>query len=234
MGNCWVIPDIHGCFKTFKSLVEREIGLTNDDTLYLLGDYIDRGDGSKEVIDYIMYITEEGYNVNYLIGNHEKYCIDAWEADKKRLFGRSSVERDWRKHGASKTLKSFDVNSPRKIDSKYIEWMKNGKYYIELDEYILVHAGLNFGISNPFEDFHSMLWIREFKVDRTKIGGKKIIYGHVPMELSMISLFLDNPNYGFISLDNGVYYGNSSVGFGNLTAFNIDTKELVIQHNLDF
>lgn len=75
MGNRWVIPDIHGCFKTFKSLVEREIGLTKEDTLYLLGDYIDRGENSKEVIDYIIHITEESYNVNYLIGNHENIVL---------------------------------------------------------------------------------------------------------------------------------------------------------------
>ena len=233
MGNRWVIPDIHGCFKTFKSLVEREIGLTKEDTLYLLGDYIDRGENSKEVIDYIIHITEESYNVNYLIGNHEKYCIDAWEADRNRLLGRSRVERDWRKHGAANTLKSFEVNRPRKINQKYIDWMKQGKYYIELEEYVLVHAGLNFKIINPFEDLYSMMWIRDFKVNRDKIGGKKVIHGHIPMELSMINLLRDTPTYGFIALDNGVYYGNSNAGFGNLTAFNLDTKELLVQHNLD-
>ena len=41
--------------------------------------------------------------------------------------------------------------------------MKNTEYYIELDNCILVHAGFNFKIENPFEDKYSMLWLRDFK-----------------------------------------------------------------------
>lgn len=232
MRNRWVVPDIHGCLNTLKSLIESRINLSKDDAIYFLGDYIDRGPDSKGVIDYIMSLQNNGYEVRYLRGNHEDYCIKSWNADQKQFLFRSNIEKDWRKNGAKQTLDSFGVKRPRDIDKKYIDWMKNAEYYIELEDHILVHAGLNFNIPNPFEDFSSMMWIRNFKVDSNKVGGKKVIHGHVPVEMSMINLFAQSEGYNFLAIDNGIYYKNRD-GFGNLLAYNLDTKELVIQHNVD-
>ncbi len=232
MRNRWVIPDIHGHLKTLKYMIEDRLDITKSDVVYFLGDYIDRGPDSKGVIDYIMSMQNAGYEVHCLRGNHEDYCLKAWNADKKRFLGRSSIEKEWRKNGAQNTLSSFNVKRPRNIDQRYIEWMNNTKYYIELEDYILVHAGLNCSIDNPFEDTKSMMWIRDFKVDVNKIGGKKVIHGHVPVELSFINLFSQSEGYNFLAIDNGIYYKNKD-GFGNLLAYNIDTKEIVIQHNID-
>ena len=208
MGNRWVVPDIHGCLNTLKSLIENRINLSKSDAIYFLGDYIDRGPDSKGVIDYIMSLQNAGYEIHCLRGNHEDYCLRAWEADKKRFMFRSNIEKDWRKNGASSTLDSFGVRRPRDIDEKYINWIKKTEYYIELDDCILVHAGMNFNISNPFEDTSSMMWIRNFKVDPNKVGGKKVIHGHVPVEMSLIDLFVQSEGYNFLALDNGIYYKN--------------------------
>lgn len=232
MRNRWVIPDVHGNIKTLKSLIEHYIELSKDDELYFLGDYIDRGPDSKGVIDYIISLQNSGYNIHCIRGNHEDYCIRAWEDDKKRFFFKGRIEKEWRRNGATRTLMSFNAKRPRNIDKMYIDWMRNTKYYIELDKCILVHAGLNFGINNPFDDIRSMMWIRDFKVDKNKAGGKKVIHGHVPVEMTMIELFKNN-KYDFLSLDNGVYYNNKE-GFGNLLAYNIDTEEILIQPNIDF
>ena len=71
MRNRWVIPDIHGYLNTLKSLIENRISLTKEDTLYFLGDYIDRGPNSKGVIDYIMSLQDQDYDIHCLRGNHE-------------------------------------------------------------------------------------------------------------------------------------------------------------------
>lgn len=231
MKNRWVIPDIHGHIKTLKSLIEDRIALSKSDVIYFLGDYIDRGPDSKSVIDFIMSLQDSGFDVNCIRGNHEDYCIKAWEADQKRFLFHSKIEKEWRKNGANRTLSSFGAKRPRDINKHYIDWMKETKLYIELENHILVHAGFNFKINNPFEDTCSMMWIRDFKVDKNKTGNKKVIHGHVPVEMSLIDLFLNN-NYDFISLDNGIYYENKD-GFGNLLAFNIDTNEIIIQPNID-
>lgn len=232
MKNRWVIPDVHGCMNTLKSLIENRISLTKEDSIYFLGDYIDRGPDSKGVVDYIMSLQSLGYDVHRIRGNHEDYCIKAWEEDQKRFLFRSNIEKEWRRNGGEYTMNSFGAKRPREIPERYIQWMRDGKYYIELDKFILVHAGLNFHINNPFEDVSSMMWIRDFKVDRNKVGGKKVVHGHVPVEYSLINLFANSEGYDFLSLDNGVYYKNRD-GFGNLLAYNLDTNEFVVQHNID-
>ena len=153
MKNRWVIPDIHGCLKTLKYLIENRINLSKDDSLYFLGDYIDRGKDSKGVIDYIISLQDSGYKIHCIRGNHEDYCIKAWEADQKRFLFRSKIEKEWRKNGANRTLQSFDAKRPRDINKFYIDWMKNTEYYIELDNCILVHAGFNFKIEKLLNDW---------------------------------------------------------------------------------
>lgn len=229
----WVIPDVHGCAKTLQYLIEQDIKATKSDNLYFLGDYIDRGPDAKGVIDYIMSLQKGGYNINYILGNHEAYLLDAWENGQKFHLFKTQAEKEWDKHGGLDTLRSFGVHRPKNIEKQYIDWIKKGQYFIELDNYVLVHAGMNFSIPNPFDDVISMIWKRDFKVDRAKIYGKKLIHGHVPVEISLIKLFIQSDNYDFVALDNGVYYENKA-GFGNLLAFNPDTKELIVQPNIDF
>jgi serine/threonine protein phosphatase 1 len=105
--------------------------------------------------------------------------------------------------------------------------------YIELEDYILVHAGMNFNLPNPFEDTKSMMWTRSFHVNYEKSGGRKIIHGHIPVDYSFMSLVIENnDSYDFIVLDNGVF-ATKKPGMGNLMAFNPDTKQLVAQSNMD-
>ena len=235
MSQSWIIPDIHGCAKTLKVLLEYQLKITKNDHLYFLGDYIDRGPDGKGVIDYLMHLQQEEYNVHFLKGNHEDMCVKAFEADKKKkLFGGKHIEqKEWEAVGAKKTLESFGVKHPREIPQLYIDWMNACLPYIELDEYIIVHAGMNFKIDNPFEDERSMMWTRKFKVDFNKSHGKKIIHGHIPVDYSFIDLVVRNPKgYDFIALDNGVFETNKP-GKGNLMAFNPDDNTLIAQSNLD-
>lgn len=235
MAARWIIPDVHGCAKTLRTLVESQLMLDRADTLHLLGDYIDRGPDGKGVLDYLIGLQEDGYQVSCLKGNHEALCLEAYRADqRKRLFGLKTMEQKlWESVGAKETLRSFGVAHPREIPTKYVDWMESCLPYVELEDYILVHAGLNFDAENPFEDEHSMMWTRAFRVDYSKSNGKKVIHGHIPSELSFIDLVVkDNANYDFIVLDNGVFVTNQA-GYGNLLAFNPDTKELVVQSNLD-
>lgn len=235
MSQRWIIPDIHGCTKTVKALLENLLRVTKNDTVYFLGDYIDRGPDGKGVIDYLMHLKEEGYDVHFLKGNHEDLCVTAYEADqKKKLFGAKHKEqKEWEAVGAKATLDSFGVKHPREIPKLYIDWMNACEPYIEIEEFILVHAGMNFKAEKPFEDTRSMMWTRNFKVDYDKSHGKKIIHGHIPVDYSFMTLVIENNTaYDFIALDNGVYVTDKP-GMGNLMAFNPDTKQLLAQSNMD-
>jgi hypothetical protein len=92
---------------------------------------------------------------------------------------------------------------------------------------------MNFRIKNPFEDTHSMIWVRDFTVDFDKTKGRRIIHGHLPEDYSFIDFVIKNPkSHDFIALDNGVF-NTKKAGMGNLMAFNPDTNELFAQSNMD-
>lgn len=60
MPKQWVIPDIHGCVRTLRALIEQLVIPAKEDTLYFLGDFVDRGPDSKGVLDYVMGLKESG------------------------------------------------------------------------------------------------------------------------------------------------------------------------------
>jgi len=238
MFKTWVIPDIHGWVNTLQALLDDQIKPNKNDHLIFVGDYIDRGPDSKGVIDIIMNLQKNEYKITTLIGNHEDYCIKAWEEDmsKKSFFGihsKGKTQKEWERYGGKQTMESFNAERPKDIPNKYIEWMKNLEYYIELEKFIVVHAGLNFKREDPFEDKHAMIWARDYDIDPKKINHRRIIHGHLPVNLEFIDLVINNhSSYWFIDIDNGVYFTRKA-GYGNLIALNTDSMEYVIQSVMD-
>ena len=237
MPKRWVIPDIHGCVNTVTSLVKELIKPTRYDELYFLGDYVDRGPNSKGVIDFIRSMQEDEYNVTALKGNHEDFMVELFDAELKSKntwwhnFG-NRKHKAWLEIGGKSTLTSFNVQHIRDIPEDYIEWMRNLPHYVELDRFVLVHAGLNFKPDNPYEDLRSMLWLREYEIKPEKIGGRRIIHGHVPVNMELITQSIRNKVYKFIDLDNGPFISDKD-GFGNLVALELESLEMLIQYNMD-
>ncbi|MFK7807799.1 MAG: metallophosphoesterase family protein [Saprospiraceae bacterium] len=215
------ISDIHGCLKTFYTLL-LEIKFSKQDQLFLIGDYIDRGPDSKGVIDYIWQLQQSGYSIFCLRGNHEQMLID--EINKTNTWYDGEV----------RTLKSFDVSKNEDIPVKYIEWMRQLGYFLEVDNYILVHAGLNFKIKNPLEDTHEMLWIRHFESEINKewLGDRIILHGHTPTKQSVIEQSLENLHkMPSLCIDNGCSFQSS--GLGHLIAFDMTNHTLYFQECVD-
>jgi len=229
IGRRIAIGDIHGCYHTFESLVEDTICLKQEDQLFLLGDYIARGPRNREVLDYIIELQKEGFQIYPLMGNHEyfvlrdvKFCERSKNSDRIRDY----IE--------SKDLLNLD----NCVENKYLNFIQNLPYYYELDNFILVHAGLDFEEENPLTDKMSMIYARNYVVDREKINGKIIIHGHTPINLSEIQDQIRNhKKIGRINLDNGCVYKQYEVkkgkDLGRLCALNLDNMELIITENID-
>lgn len=237
MKKRWVIPDIHGCVNTLKALIEEQIKPARFDELYFLGDYIDRGPESRAVIDYIRFLQNDEYAVTPLKGNHEDFVVEMYDAEmqsKNPWFFRFAdrKKKSWYAIGGRETLKSFGIHSLREMPPEYIEWMRNLDYFVSLEQFILVHAGLNCNIDDPFTDTRSMLWLRDYEIIPEKTGNRKIIHGHVPVNLQFIDLSIKNNYYKFIDLDNGPYMSGKD-GYGNLVALELTNMEIVIQDNRD-
>lgn len=172
------IGDIHGCNHTFKALLE-QISLTKDDELTLLGDYVDRGLDSKGVIDTIFKLRNEGYNVRTLSGNHEKLMLEALDP----LAQKSEFKHWYSKCGGEKTMKSFGDTYPM-----YQHFFKGLDDYFEDENFIFVHAGLNFKNKDPFNG-NDIFWIRDWyqDINRDWLGNRIIIHGHTPISWDEIS-----------------------------------------------
>lgn len=237
MKKQWVIPDIHGFSRTVASLVQDIIKPERQDEIYFLGDYIDRGPDSRGVIDFIRQLQREKYNVVAIKGNHEDVMVDLFDAGTKsknswwRSF-RNKKYNAWIGMGGKPTLTSFGVHHLQDVPEDYIDWMRGLPHYHMLDHFILVHAGINCKIDNPFEDTRSMLWLRDYEIRPEKLGGRRIIHGHVPVNMELITMSVSNPHYKFIDLDNGPYI-TGKTGFGNLVALELGSMEMVIQYNMD-
>ena len=230
-----VIGDIHGCYKSLRRLVEEIIGVTKYDKLYFVGDYIDRGPSSKQVLDYLIELKDTGYQVYALKGNHEEMLINAYLDQSSNNF------MLWMMNGADATFKSYGIESHtllgesslNELPERHLSFLRKMPYYYELDDYIIVHAGINFAVSNPFEDFTSMVWCRDCENDLSASGGRKIIHGHTPVPLEFIQSSLQSENPTDINLDAGCVY-KEMVGLGNLVALDLESMKIYSTQNIDF
>jgi serine/threonine protein phosphatase 1 len=224
-GNRYAISDIHGCYRTFRRLVEEVLKVTKSDQLFLLGDYVDRGPSSKAVLDYIINLMESGFNIFPLRGNHEDDLLDFAKGELRFLLWQLN------RH------KYPDIVQDGKLMDKYYAFFDNLPYYYELDDYYLVHAGFDFKSEKPFENKTAMLWLRYFKPPEGVLNGKRVIHGHDPVYMDVIAGHIEK-GYSTIPLDNGaVYVGKNKIfdtsRLGKLCAFDLDTEKLYTQKNID-
>ena len=216
----YAIGDIHGGSRTFKTLLDR-IDLRHSDTLFLLGDYVDRGPDSRGVLDIICLLADAGYDIRAVRGNHDDLLLRAILNDHN-LFSRQ-YRMGWGWH----TVKSFGVDDLKDIPGNYINLLESMPYMFIEDDYIFVHAGLDMQTVDPLRDTDPlyMLWDTSRLVDRRKVGGRKLVTGHVIDYLDDIRVSVHTGN---IRLDNGAFT-NQQPEMGNLVALNLDTREFTIQ-----
>jgi serine/threonine protein phosphatase 1 len=221
MPHTYVIGDIHGCCKTFLRLVEEGIRPTPEDEIICVGDYIDRGPDSKGVIDFIMELRQQGHNVHTLRGNHEQLLLDSIEDDE--------AYESWEANGGTATLLSFGIQDVLELPDLYLTFFRQTKLYHMTDNWIIVHAGLNFDIEDPFSDIAAMLWTRKTYVDLTKTGGRSIIHGHTPITLEEIA---ESRLTNSINIDGGCFR-KEIPGLGHLVAIELDSLELIVTKNCE-
>jgi len=180
-----VFTDIHGMFNLFKNLYD-SLDITNKDQLIFLGDYIDRGKQSKEVLDFMIGLKEKRVGDIFLLGNHEDMLLN-----NKEL---------WLYNGGLATIKSFglDLNNIQ-IEERYLNFINSLEYYQETENYIFVHAGIQPYYGDWRKEKQWMLWARE-EFYNSKVETKKIIiYGHTISKEVRID---DNK----IGIDTGGFY----------------------------
>lgn len=185
-----VISDIHGMFDIFlKTLNDVEYNEKNDQ-LIILGDLIDRGNFSYDVVDYIIQLQKRA-SVIVLMGNHEDMAINSVENPSNTALwyyngGRSTVE--------SYEIKGFTIN-------RHIDWIRNLPLFYEDDNFFFCHAGVKPEVPYNRQTRNDLLWIRGEFFDSPVKLPKEVIFGHTPFNAGH-AIFKN----GAIGIDAGCYH----------------------------
>lgn len=227
----YVISDIHGEYDMFLELLEK-IKLKGTDTLYVLGDVLDRGPHPIKTLMKLMEMP----NCICIVGNHELMALECLEFLMKEITDTSLDELNeeildnlitWQYNGGKTTIDEFRELDP---DTKQdvINFIKDFLIYeevmIEDKAYLLVHAGLgNFAPEKDIEDYslHDLIWMRA-DYEMTYYDDIYVITGHTPTQT-----IEGNPNPGFIYMHNNhiaIDCGSCYPG-GRLAAICLDTGE---------
>jgi len=195
------IGDIHGCYELLLDLVERSIMFDPDeDRLVFLGDYLDRGANSKEVVDYVSGLKKHyPGQIVLLKGNHEDLALRAMLCigDEEAC---THARMLWYLNGGEATVNSF--RGIEKARQTLIPFIGSLELYHETEEHIFVHAGIPYGKSPETASSDEILWDRSYSYN----GRKTLIVGHSPK--SKIERLKN-----IISLDTGAYMTGKLSGY---------------------
>lgn len=227
----YVISDIHGQYDMFMELVDK-IKLKETDTLYILGDILDRGPHPIKILRKLMEMP----NAICLVGNHEFMALECLEFLMKEITDMSLEELDekmidnlvtWQYSGSKSTIDEFSqLDSESKKD--VIDFIKDFLIYEEVSvndkDYLLVHAGLgNYSPEKDIEDYslHELIWTRA-DYDVRYFEDTYVITGHTPTQT-----IKDNPHPGYIYRQNNHIAIDCGANYpgGRLAALCLDTGE---------
>ncbi len=212
----FVIGDVHGHYQGLIALLEL-LQLRSTDQVYFLGDLIDRGPASAQVVDLVM---RQGYTC--LLGNHEQMCLGA-------LHHRplSNTWQAWLLSGGNDTLDSYGNGG---IPRTHLDWLESLPLYLDLGDVWLVHAGLDPGRAIVEQSAHEFCWIREpfHSCAEPYFPDKLIVTGHtITFTLPGVEPGQIARGYGWLDIDTGAYHPRS----GWLTALDVSSG-LVSQVNV--
>lgn len=219
-GRRLVIGDIHGCKRTFAKLLKK-VKFSTEDTLYILGDMIDRGPDSKGVLKRVIKLRNSGYKIIAIRGNHEQMLLDVIENEPENLHSFLIIQK-------STSL----LNKKGELKAKFLEFLKACPYYVKTGNFILAHAALDLANEDIFENKEFMISSRYQRGNSSRLESKQFIHGHIAMNLKIIKSSISE-KHPIIDIDNGCIYGDSRPGFGKLLCLNLETMELYSQKNCE-
>ncbi|NOX64776.1 MAG: serine/threonine protein phosphatase [Chlorobi bacterium] len=213
-----VIGDIHGCYFTLTELYQEIKNKYPDVQVYSVGDLVDRGNKSYEVVEFIL-----DNKILFTPGNHD-YMFYYFFKEPSSVFARS-----WVFNGSEATLQSYDDHGEKLFE--HIEILKKAPLYFDTPDCFITHAGISKEYENildpSFKDDFTPLYElinKDFSSDRGVLWlrgkalniGKLQIMGHTKHQ----EITLDE-EANAIYIDTGAYVGNK------LSAVIVDNEQIV-------
>lgn len=209
----YAIGDIHGrsdLLAQMHELIASDIAARPVErcVVVYLGDYVDRGEQSRDVIDLLLDRPVDGAESVYLLGNHEDFLLT--------FLNDASVADLWLKNGGDATMFSYGVGYPpssdrderfrlmrdafeQKLPARHLEFLQSLSLSHVEGDYAFVHAGIKPGRPLDQQVAADVLWIRGEFLDSRADHGHCVVHGHT------ISDDIDL-HHNRIGIDTGAYY----------------------------
>lgn len=196
----YVIGDIHGCLRPLQRLLGK-IEPQPGDEMVFIGDYIDRGPQSREVVEFLLGLP---YHCVFLLGNHEKMLLDFLAGDDHGLF---------LANGGVATLQSYG-GAASNIPPAHIRFFHSLRPMYEASGHLFVHAGIRPMVPLDKQKVDDLVWIRQEFFQFVGRFPKPVVFGHTP--LRQVLLLPDR-----IGIDTGCVYG------GKLTCLKLPERNII-------
>jgi serine/threonine protein phosphatase 1 len=192
----YAIGDIHGSYGKLRDLLghcTKHRGGT-EYRMVFLGDYIDRGPDSREVVNLLIDTQSQAPDqVICLRGNHEDMLISAVH---------DGDHEPWLANGGGMTLASYGVRRADEILPTHLDWFTALPVATADEKHFFVHAGVRPGVPLQQQSEYDLLWIREPFLSDPRDHGLYVVHGHTPIRSGVPELRRNRLN-----LDTGAYYG---------------------------
>jgi serine/threonine protein phosphatase 1 len=207
----YAIGDIHGRRDLLEELhgsvrADARSAQASQKTVVYIGDYVDRGDDSRGVIEQLMTAPLDGFRNVHILGNHEdillRFLEDATVAPLWLANGGDatlySYGVDWRQYVQGNEFEPLRLAFRAAIPSAHLRFLRSlSLSHIEGD-YLFVHAGIRPGREVDKQDAEDLMWIRDEFLGSDADHGKVVVHGH---SISSEPQMLDNR----IGIDTGAF-----------------------------
>lgn len=193
----YAIGDIHGCddlLARMLNAIREDVSrrpASNTHCIVTLGDLVDRGPSSRQVIDRLLEEQAMGTPMIHLRGNHDDWMLQALDETTKlaKLSG-------WWMHGGLETMKSYGVSSNyllhegpndralkdfrQAVPARHRELLAQTSFMLKVGRFAFVHAGIRPGVALADQDPSDLMWIREPFLSSNMDHDARIVHGHTP------------------------------------------------------
>ena len=189
--RAYAVGDVHGRLDLLDALLAT-VGADDaarrpaETVLIFLGDLVDRGPDSAQVIERLQALAASGRRVRFIAGNHEELLLDSVAGDEKalRLFAR---------HGGRETALSYGIGAAeydemdhgelgraleRTIPVAHRAFLAGFEDMVALGDYLFVHAGVRPDRPLDAQATCDLRWIRDPFLDHRGRLGKRVVHGH--------------------------------------------------------
>ncbi|MGD9055358.1 MAG: metallophosphoesterase family protein [Desulfobacterales bacterium] len=196
MQKIFAVGDIHGCYEKLCALMDKIPLNMEQDQLLFIGDYIDRGPGSIEVLDYLIDLKRRLPGIIFLKGNHEDMLQNYLDGNDRFTYLLNSGQQTLDAY-----LNKQDVSEDYPVPSAHLEFLSELRLYYQTENYIFVHAGMRDKVPLESQLENDLLWIRDEFIYSDYYFGKPVVFGHTPFKEPLVQT-------NKIGIDTGAVYGN--------------------------